>query len=71
VSSSATTVALAEPLTTLVRSAHSRVSLVAPLDVACEDTLTSLDRGRNCSGAKRRTPSTTMRASDGGSPVPL
>ena len=31
VSSSATTVARAEPLTALVRSAHSRVSLVAPL----------------------------------------
>ena len=31
-----------EPLTTLLRSAQSRVSSGAPLDVACEDTLTSL-----------------------------
>gem|GEM_PF-3809827 len=31
-----------EPLTALLRSAQSRVSSGAPLDVACEDTLTSL-----------------------------
>jgi hypothetical protein len=30
-----------EPLTTLLRSAQSRVSSGAPLDVACEDTLAS------------------------------
>src|SRR4051794_29462243 len=35
---SATTLTLAEPLTTLVRSAHSRVSLVARLNVACGRT---------------------------------
>src|SRR5215208_4494315 len=53
VPSSSTTLALAEPLTTLPRSARSRVSLVARL---------SRLRGhphlpaqiRNCSGAKRR-----------------
>ena len=33
-----------EPLTALLRSAQSRVSSGAPLDVACEDTLTSLHR---------------------------
>jgi hypothetical protein len=33
---------LSEPLTTLLRSAQSRVSSGAPLDVACEDTRTSL-----------------------------
>ena len=37
-SSSATTVARSEPLTALLRSAQSRVSSVAALDVACEDT---------------------------------
>ena len=38
------TLARAEPLTTLVRSAHSRVSLVARCNAAYEDTLTSLHR---------------------------
>ena len=33
---------LSEPLTALLRSAQSRVSSGAPLDVACEDSLTSL-----------------------------
>jgi hypothetical protein len=36
-----------EPLTTLLRSAQSRVSSGAPLDVACEDTrLSSPDNRR-------------------------
>ena len=36
------TLALAEPLTALLRSAQSRVSSVAALHVACEDTRTAL-----------------------------
>ena len=51
-SSSATTVARSEPLTALPRSARSRVSSVAALHVACEDTSHLPTRCRKCAGSE-------------------